>query len=89
MRQTRARRCPPILDPEVYTLWRRGNSWTASQLRKLAENVGLTVTEIRGSVFYLRKLLAARIMARFDQRLGKVATIGAAYVAMSAMKKEN
>ncbi len=68
------------------SLWRRGNSWTASQLRTLAGNAGLTATTIRGSVFYPRWGLAAQLLTRLDRPLGKFTNFGAAYIAMLARK---
>lgn len=68
------------------SLWRRGNFWTAGQLRALVEGAGLSVTEIRGSVFYPRWIPAARIMSRFDEPLGRFTTFGAAFIAVSATK---
>jgi len=67
-------------------LWRRGNSWTATQLRTLAHDAGLTPMEIRGSVFYPRCVRSARFMARFDESLGRRTTLGAAFIAHSATK---
>jgi SAM-dependent methyltransferase len=67
-------------------LWRRGNSWTATQLRALARDAGLSTTEIRGSVFYPRCVRSARVMARFDETLGRHTTLGAAFIAQSATK---
>ncbi|MFT6582392.1 MAG: ubiquinone/menaquinone biosynthesis C-methylase UbiE [Alphaproteobacteria bacterium] len=67
-------------------LWRRGNSWTATQLRELARDAGLPPMKIRGSVFYPRCVRSARVMARFDETLGRRTTLGAAFIALSATK---
>jgi ubiquinone biosynthesis O-methyltransferase len=67
-------------------LWRRGRFRTARELRTLAEQAGLAVETVRGAVYYPRSRLAARSMSRFDPALGRLTTIGAAFVALSAAK---
>lgn len=67
-------------------LWRRGRFRTARELRGLAEGAGLDVEEIRGAIFYPRCRFAARLLATCDRPLGRQTTIGAAFVALSALK---
>lgn len=67
-------------------LWRRGHFRTAAQLRKCAEDAGLTVESIRGAVYYPRSLHLARLMSRIDDKLADVTTVGAAFLAMAASK---
>ncbi|MEJ2379494.1 MAG: class I SAM-dependent methyltransferase [Pseudolabrys sp.] len=43
-------------------LWRRSRFRTASELRGLAEQAGLVVTDLRGAVYYPRWALAARLL---------------------------
>jgi ubiquinone biosynthesis O-methyltransferase len=67
-------------------LWRQGRFRTARELRDLAEQAGLTVETVRGAIFYPRWNLAARLLARCDPMLGRLTTIGAGFVALSAVK---
>lgn len=67
-------------------LWRRGHSWTAGQLSGFARGAGLQVTGIRGAVYFPRSRIAARLMAGFDSRLGRLTLFGAAFIAMAARK---
>lgn len=67
-------------------LWRHGHFWTATDLRRLATTAGLSVREVRGAVYYPRLGLAARLFRPFDARLGRITTIGAAFIAMAAAK---
>jgi SAM-dependent methyltransferase len=67
-------------------LWRKGRFRTARELRTLAEGAGLSVEAVRGAIYFPRLRLAARMLAPFDARLGRLTTIGAAFIALSAVK---
>jgi ubiquinone biosynthesis O-methyltransferase len=67
-------------------LWRRGRFRTASELRGLAEQAGLVVKTVRGAIYYPRWGFAARIMSSLDPVLGRLITVGAGFVALSAVK---
>lgn len=67
-------------------LWRDGRFRTAPELRRLAAAGGLQSREIRGAVYYPRSTLAARHLSRFDPALGRTTTLGAAFLAMAAVK---
>jgi len=67
-------------------LWRKGGFRTESELRALAERAGLVVETVRGAIYYPRWKIAARLLAPCDETLGRVTTIGAAFLAMSAVK---
>jgi ubiquinone biosynthesis O-methyltransferase len=67
-------------------LWRRASFRTQRGLRSLAENAGLTVETVRGAIYYPRWRFAARLCARWDRALGRLTTMGAAFIALSAMK---
>lgn len=69
-------------------LWRHGRFRTAGDLRALAEDAGLAVERLRGAVYYPRWTFAARLMAPCDVRLGKRTTLGAAFIALAAVKPE-
>jgi ubiquinone/menaquinone biosynthesis C-methylase UbiE len=67
-------------------LWRRGRFRTANELRRLAEQAGLNVETVRGAIYYPRWGIAARVLSPFDSVLGRVTTIGAAFVGLCAIK---
>jgi ubiquinone biosynthesis O-methyltransferase len=65
--------------------WKTARFRTAGELRALAEQAGLSVTALRGSVYYPPVDLLARTLAPFDSRLGGLTTFGAAFIALSAV----
>jgi ubiquinone biosynthesis O-methyltransferase len=67
-------------------LWRRGRFRTANELRNLAEQAGLVVKNVRGAIYYPRWGFAARLLSPWDPALGRLTTIGAGFVALSAIK---
>jgi len=67
-------------------LWRMARFRTAGELRRCAEQAGLTVESLRGAIFYPRSKLAARLLSRFDLAVGRHITVGAAFLALSAGK---
>ena len=67
-------------------LWRRGHFRTANELRDLAGHAGLIVETVRGAIYYPRWGLAARLLSPCDPVLGRLTTIGAGFVALSAIK---
>jgi ubiquinone biosynthesis O-methyltransferase len=67
-------------------LWRQGRFWTATELRTLAERAGLVVESMRGAIYYPRWGLAARLLSPCDSALGRLTTVGAGFVALSAVK---
>ena len=78
-------------------LWRRAgelavderpdlDAVTAALPGEHAEQAGLVVETVRGAIYYPRCGLAARFMSPVDPTLGRLTTIGAAFVAMSAGK---
>ena len=67
-------------------LWRRGRFRTANELRELAEQAGLVVKSARGAIYYPRWSFAARFLSRCDPVLSRLTTIGAGFVALSAIK---
>ncbi len=64
--------------------WKRARFRTSAELRVLAEQAGLSVTAIRGAVFYPPIGAIARVMAPLDPWLGRLTTFGAAFIAMRA-----
>ena len=69
-------------------VWRRGRFRTAGELRALAEAAGLEVETVRGAVYYPRLAPAARLMAPYDACFARHTTLGAAFIAMAAVKPE-
>jgi ubiquinone/menaquinone biosynthesis C-methylase UbiE len=67
-------------------LWRSAHFSSATDLARLVEQAGLTVEAVRGSVYYPPVALLARPLARLDHWLGSVTTVGAAFIAVAAIK---
>jgi len=67
--------------------WKAARFRTSGELRALAEQAGLSVMLVRGAVYYPPAGLAARVMAPFDSWLGRLSTIGAAFIAVRAVKR--
>jgi ubiquinone biosynthesis O-methyltransferase len=70
-------------------LWRKGRFRTAGELRHLAEGAGLKVTRVRGAIYYPRCKFAARLLSRCDAQFGRITSLGAGFVALSAAKDRN
>ena len=67
-------------------LWRRARFRSRRELKSLAEQAGLTVQKVRGAIYYPRWRFAARLCAPWDRTLGRLTTVGAAFIALSATK---
>ena len=67
-------------------LWRRARFRSNGELRDLVENVDLAVETVRGAIYYPRWRFVARRWARWDRALGRLTTVGAAFIALSAVK---
>ena len=65
--------------------WQAAHFRTGTELHALAKQAGLSVTAIRGAVFYPPVGLFARALAPLDSWLGRLTTIGAAFIAVSAV----
>ncbi|MDP1966205.1 MAG: methyltransferase domain-containing protein [Reyranella sp.] len=65
--------------------WKKARFRTGSELRGLAEQARLSVTAVRGSVYYPPVSLFARALAPLDSRFGGLTTFGAAFIALSAV----
>lgn len=68
------------------TTWKAARFRTAGELRALAEQGGLCVTRIRGAIFYPPAGLCARALAPIDPWLAPLTTVGAAFIALSAVR---
>ena len=66
--------------------WKAVRFRTAGELRALTERAGLSVTALRGSVYYPPVGLFARVLAPLDSLFGSLTTFGAAFIALSAVK---
>jgi len=66
--------------------WRAARFRTAGELQRLLQRHGLTVREVRGSIYYPPSGPAVLLMARVDPWLGRQTTFGAAFIALSAVK---
>ncbi len=69
--------------------WTAARFRTASELRALAEQAGLSVRTICGAIFYPPIGRLARTLAPFDPWLGRLTTIGAAFIAFYAVPISN
>jgi 2-polyprenyl-3-methyl-5-hydroxy-6-metoxy-1,4-benzoquinol methylase len=67
-------------------VWSRARFRTRRELEALAEAAGLSVETVRGAVFYPRIAALARLLAPLDPKLGRLTTLGAAFIALSARK---
>jgi len=67
-------------------LWHRASFRSQREIRSLTRKAGLTVETVRGTIYYPRWRFAARLGARWDGALGQLTTIGAAFIALSAVK---
>jgi ubiquinone biosynthesis O-methyltransferase len=67
-------------------LWRRARFRSQRELRSLTENAGLAVETVRGAIYYPRWRFAARLCAGWDPVLGRLTTIGAAFITLAAVK---
>jgi len=68
------------------SIWAAAQFRTATELHFLAEQAGLSVTAIRGGVYYPPVGMLARALAPLDPELGRLTTFGAAFIALSAVR---
>jgi SAM-dependent methyltransferase len=68
--------------------WRSARFRTAAELRALAGQAGLSVTAIRGAVYYPPVGLLARALAPIDSWFGRLTTFGAAFIALGAVSPD-
>ena len=68
-------------------LWQQGRFRTSGELQRLAERAGLSAGPVIGAIYYPRWRWAARVLAPWDAALGRLTTIGAAFLAVSAVKR--
>jgi SAM-dependent methyltransferase len=67
-------------------IWREARFRTAGELRALAGQAGLAVECVRGAIYYPRFMTFARFMAPLDEWIGRRTTMGAAFLALRAVK---
>jgi SAM-dependent methyltransferase len=67
-------------------LWSRARFRLPSELRTLAEQGGMVPGRVRGAIYYPKLGFAARLLAPFDPFFGGLTTIGAAFIALRAIK---
>lgn len=68
--------------------WGRARFRTARELKGLARNAGLVDASVTGAVFYPPSGIAARLLAPMDRCLGKLTSMGAAFLVLTATKPE-
>ncbi len=67
-------------------LWRTARFRTANELRALAKQADLIPGPVRGSIYYPRWAVAARLLSPYDALFRRFTTFGAAFLALSATK---
>jgi ubiquinone biosynthesis O-methyltransferase len=70
------------------TTWRAARFRSAAELRALAEQAGLRVTMSRGTVYYPPLGPLARMLVPLDTSFSRETTVGAAFVALCAIKPD-
>lgn len=70
------------------TTWQAARFRSMAELRALAERARLRVTASRGAVYYPPLGLLARMLAPLDSLFGRTATVGAAFIALCAIKPD-
>jgi len=68
-------------------LWRRARFRSSGELRRVALAAGFDPIAVRGAVYYPRSGIAARAMRKVDRALGRLTTVGAAFVALAATRQ--
>jgi 2-polyprenyl-3-methyl-5-hydroxy-6-metoxy-1,4-benzoquinol methylase len=68
--------------------WRHARFWSRTDLERLAQQAGLRVARVRGSVFFPPTGLAARLAAPFEPLLTRLRFPGGACLALAADKAE-
>jgi SAM-dependent methyltransferase len=66
--------------------WKVARVRSSRGLRMLADQAGLSVTRVRGAVYYPPVGVLARMLAPLDPWLGRLSTFGAAFIALRAVK---
>ncbi len=66
--------------------WRMARFRSSGEVRLLAGQAGLSVTVVRGAVYYPPVGWLARVLAPFERWLGHRSTLGAAFIALRAVK---
>jgi hypothetical protein len=66
--------------------WRSARFRTAGELQQLVESSELQVEHVSGAIYYPHSGLMAKLMAPADPWLGRLTTVGAAFIAVKATK---
>lgn len=70
------------------SIWRNVRFRTGGELRRLLERHELSPTQTLGAIFYPPNERAAVLMERLDPWLGRLTTVGAAFIAAVGVKDE-
>ncbi|MBI3993732.1 MAG: class I SAM-dependent methyltransferase [Candidatus Lambdaproteobacteria bacterium] len=68
-------------------VWRAATFRSAGELKRLVAETGLAAERTAGAVFYPPLAGVARLMAPLDPRLGSITTLGAAFIAVAAVRR--
>jgi ubiquinone/menaquinone biosynthesis C-methylase UbiE len=66
------------------SIWSAARFRSAGELRTLLERAGLSVSDVRGAVFFLPVGVLACLMEKVDPWLGRLTMVGAAFIAIRA-----
>lgn len=66
--------------------WRQATFRSSRQIIDLVDGSGLNVDQVGGAIYYPPMSLAARLFRGLEHRVERVTTLGAAFVAISAVK---
>lgn len=66
--------------------WRSAHFHSRRQLATLVGDAGLTLQQVRGAVYYPPFPILARMLGPLDRHLGRVTSLGAAFIAVAAAK---
>jgi SAM-dependent methyltransferase len=66
--------------------WRAARFWSAGELRSLVRDAGLVPGAVRGAAFHPPVGAAARLLEPVDAYLGRATRMGAAFVAVRALR---
>lgn len=68
------------------TFWSSAHFWTRRELESRLIESGLRIEASRGAIYFPPITVAARLMARFDPKLARFGTFGAAFLCVASRK---
>jgi ubiquinone/menaquinone biosynthesis C-methylase UbiE len=68
--------------------WRTAHFWTAAELRRILTHAGLRVSRVRGAVYYPPSAALAKLMSGMEKSMFHLGEVGAAFIAVRAIKEK-